>query len=242
LIGYFILGVCLLIGVLLLSRWFIAAEPKRVIVALRWAAVVLALTLGGFLMWSGRHALAALAAPALIPVILRLRSIWQHVKAAAGPTPGQRSSIRTRYLHMTLDHDTGEMDGSVVEGRSSGRLLSEMSLAEQLELWNECRAADAQSATVLEAYLDRVHGATWREAAGDAAGRGGGAGGGGGAAGGGPMTRQEAYEILGLSEGAPAAEVRAAHRRLMQKLHPDHGGSNYLAAKINEAKDLLLGT
>jgi hypothetical protein len=242
LIGYFILGVCLLIGVLLLSRWFVAAEPKRVLVALRWVAVVLALIAGGYLMWSGRHALAALAAPALIPVILRLRAIWQHFKAAAGPTPGQRSSIRTRFLHMTLDHDTGQMDGAVVEGRFGGRQLSELSLAELLELWHECRAADAQSATVLEAYLDRAHGATWREAAGDAAGPGAGAGAGGGASSGGPMTRQEALDVLGLAEGAPAAEVRAAHRRLMQKLHPDHGGSNYLAAKINEAKDLLLGT
>ena len=119
----------------------------------------------------------------------------------------------------------------------SGRRLEELELDELVELWRECHAADRQSAAVLEAYLDRSQGESWREAAGAAAGsEGGGAGGDGGA-----MSQDEAYSILGLEPGASKDEVREAHRRLMQKVHPDHGGSNYLAAKINEAKDLLLG-
>ena len=240
-IAYFILGLCLLVGFLLLGRWFIAAEPRRVITALRWVAAVLGLILLAYLLWGGRQALAALALPMMIPLLLRWRQVWKQLKAAQGPSPGQSSSIRTRFLHVTLDHDTGELDGMVVEGRHRGRSLSELGMEDLIGLWRECRAQDAQSASVIEAYLDRLHGAAWREAAGAGAeaGEGGAGGSQGGAA---PMTREEAYEILGLAEGAGPEDIRAAHRRLMQKLHPDHGGSNYLAAKINQAKDLLLGT
>jgi DnaJ domain len=238
LIAYTILGLSLLAGFLLIARWFIAAEPRRVIGVLRWTAAGAGLVLGGYLIWGGRQALAAISLPMLIPLLLRWRSIWNQIKAARGPSPGQSSSIRTRMLHMTLDHDTGGMEGVVAEGRFQGRNLSDLAMADLLALWRECRATDAQSTAVLEAYLDRRHGAEWREAAGAGPS---GEGQGPGAASGGPMTRDEAYEILGLKAGAAPEEIRQAHRRLMQKLHPDHGGSNYLAAKINEAKDLLLG-
>ncbi len=236
-IAYSILGLCLLAGFLLIARWFIASEPRKVIGVLRWAAAGAGLVLGGYLIWGGRQALAAVSVPMLIPLLLRWRAIWNQVKAARGPSPGQSSSIRTRMLHMTLDHDSGGMEGVVAEGRFQGRTLGEMAMADLLALWRECHASDAQSAAVLEAYLDRRHGAGWREAAGAGPSEGQGAG----AAPGAPMTRDEAYDILGLGAGAAPEEIRRSHRRLMQKLHPDHGGSNYLAAKINQAKDLLLG-
>ena len=151
---------------------------------------------------------------------------------------------------MTLDHDSGAMEGSVLQGRHAGRRLDELSEPQLLDLLDECSLRDDEGRRLLEAYLDRTLGADWREraeerAAHTHAGAGTGAGRGQGwgrkSAGRTPMTREEAYEILGLSPGAREDEIKEAHRTLMRKLHPDHGGSNYLAAKINQAKELLLG-
>jgi len=108
-----------------------------------------------------------------------------------------------------------------------------LDLEQLIDLLRLCRSGDAQSAAVLEAYLDRVRGDAWRE---HTRGQGTATPGPGAA-----MTRDEALAILGLAEGAGEDDVRAAHRRLMQRFHPDRGGSDYLAAKINEAKRLLLG-
>ena len=101
-------------------------------------------------------------------------------------------------------------------------------------LWQDCRFADPQSAQILEAYLDRAH-PSWREDLARAGRRA------AGAAAGGSMTREQALEVLGLQPGASEDDIRRAHRELMMKMHPDRGGSTYLAAKINEAKDVLLG-
>ena len=170
------------------------------------------------------------------------------------PTAGQRSDVETPYLRMTLDHDSGEMEGTVLQGRHAGRRLDELTEPELLDLFGECSLRDDEGRRLLEAYLDRTLGPDWRERAeAEAAPRArcrrptGGTGQGWGrkrqsaSAGRTPMTREEAYEILGLSPGAGTEEIKEAHRTLMRKLHPDHGGSNYLAAKINQAKELLLG-
>ena len=150
--------------------------------------------------------------------------------ASPGPTPGQTSEAETEFLHMQLDHDTGEMDGTVLQGRYEGRTLRELGLPELLELLDECRA-DRQSMAVLEAYLDRVH-EDWRghrRAAPPGRSSDG-------------MNEEEARAVLGVGPDATREEIVQAHRRLMQRLHPDRGGSDYLAAKLNAAKDLLLGT
>jgi hypothetical protein len=152
-------------------------------------------------------------------------------------SPGQKTGVRTDTIEMVLDHDSGRMEGRCLKGRFAGRDLSSLRETEVLELLDEIGAADPQGAALLEAYLDRrCQGWRERRSAGRSReeprqppGRGS------------RMDRKEAYDILGLKPGAADAEIRAAHRRLMMKLHPDQGGSTYLAARINEAKDVLLG-
>ncbi len=146
---------------------------------------------------------------------------------------GRTSQVRTEHLVMTLDHDSGAMSGQVLKGLFAGRDIDTLKPAELALLWQDCRFNDPQSAQLLEAYLDRIH-PTWRDdvARGEAEMSSGADG---------RMSAAEAYEILGLKPGADSDAIRRAHRELMLKLHPDRGGSTYLAAKINEAKDVLLG-
>jgi hypothetical protein len=148
-------------------------------------------------------------------------------------TPGQRSTVRTAALEMELNHDTGGLEGLVLAGRHESKTLDEMSLAQLRELYGEL-AGDSESRQLLETYLDGRF-PVWRE---DAKANGG--DGHGVAPGSGAMTKEEAYKILGLEAGATTADIRKAHRRLMQRLHPDLGGTSFLAARINEAKDVLL--
>jgi len=155
--------------------------------------------------------------------------------ASWGQTGGapRISEVRSAAIAMRLDRDTGRMSGTVLAGPYAGRELDDLPRDACLALWRYCRSDDSQGAALVEAYLDRRF-AGWREAQqgdGDAGPRGGG---------GGAMTRDEAYEILGLPKGAGREEIVAAHRSLMKKLHPDHGGSTALAARVNQAKDVLV--
>ena len=182
---------------------------------------------------------AGLAAAQRLWALANMASMFKgfrnSMKGAQGPSAGNVSDVETRFLRMTLDHDSGAMDGEVLEGAYRGRRLSSLSLEELVDLLAACHAGDAQSASVLEAYLDRVHGDVWRDAA-----RAGGAGGAGRDGDTPAMSESEAREILGVEPGASREDIIEAHRRLMQKNHPDRGGSTYLAAKINQAKRTLL--
>lgn len=237
----FILVVALGLGVPLLARWFASTEPKAVLRGARWGGIVLLAVLGLFLLLTGRLAglLAVLGAfllwlqrlsPLLIqglPWFLRWRRGRQ---TAAGPTPGGASRVKTRSLDMQLDHASGAMDGYVLRpGPTEGRSLASLPLPALLRLLFECRGDDPDSARVLETYLDRRFGPGWAKQ--DPSG---------------PrqqgMSEAEAYALLGLPAGAPPAAVKAAHRRMMKRHHPDRGGSADMAARLNAARDRLLGT
>ena len=225
---YLLGGFAVLSGFLMLVYLFVNADPARLARGLKVTGIVIAVLAVATLAVSGR--LAAL----LMPALIRVRSLLDRYRPPSG---GQTSRVETDFLRMTLDHDTGSMTGTILRGRFSGMRVEELGSAELLALLRECRAEDEEGARLLEAYLDRIH-PDWRD---ELAGERASAGSGGGARpASGDMTVEEAYAILGLSPGADAEAIKEAHRRLMVKLHPDHGGSDYLATKINRARDVLL--
>jgi DnaJ-domain-containing protein 1 len=147
-------------------------------------------------------------------------------------SPGQSSKVSTSLLAMELDHDSGRMDGQVLAGAYKGRRLSTLTLDEARRVHADCARSPDQSRALFEAWVERTH-PEWREKwAGERAAP--------PASGSTRMSRAEALAILGLKDGAVPDEIRSAHRRLMKTAHPDLGGSDYLAAKINEAKEFLL--
>ena len=237
--GTMILGIALLVALVFFLRWYATAPPSDLLKVLKWGG----LTIGGllvlFMLLRGGFQFLWIAAAFLIPYLLRRRGMRGWAQASKPRTEGQRSTVRTRFVAMELDHDTGDMDGEVLEGPHRGKRLSDLDLDSLLDLMHLAYNEDSQSAQVIQSYLDRVHGDEWQEHAEEAGSAGGGSNS-GAKPGTSQMTRDEAYEVLGLQPGAGEDEIRAAHRRLIREYHPDTGGSDYLAAKINEAKDLLL--
>lgn len=167
----------------------------------------------------------------LVPMLQMFRD--RKAKSAYGAAGETGNSvIRTRYLVIELDHNTGEMDGEVLLGKHKGAKLSSLDLGALIELLEECEQ-DNDSKQVLEAYLDRTHSA-WRGSDDKASTSS------GSTESEAIMTESLALDILGLEKGASREDVVKAHRHLMQKMHPDRGGSDYLAQRINAARDFLV--
>jgi hypothetical protein len=228
---YLIGGFAILGGFLLLGYLFVNADPARLARVVKWAGIGVAVLVVLALLVSGRLAMFLAPLALLLPGLRRLRSMFSGFR---GPSAAATSTVETRFIRMTLDHDTGAMDGTVLEGHFAGMRLQELRPPELLALLRECRAEDEEAARLLEAYLDRVRSNWHDEMAGDEA---------RGAPpppGGPDVTVEEAYAILGLAPGADTEAIREAHHRLMKQLHPDHGGTDYLAGKINRARDVLL--
>lgn len=239
------------IGALAGLAWWLRTPSPVIAAQFRRALVVLAVLLLVFLAATGRlHWLLALigalvaAAVRLLPLLQYaplVQRLWRQVRpqsarpqseTSGGSTGAERSTVESGFIRLWLDHATGEIDGEVLAGTFKGHRLSELQRDQLMHLYRDCRGADPDSAALLESYLDRIYGETWQSAPGSETGT---------RPGPTPMTADEACQILGLRPGASRAQVVAAHRRLIHKLHPDRGGSDYLAAKINEARTVLLG-
>ena len=235
-----VLGLAL-VAIMLYRRKKTAQQRKKFIYKILISLLAVTLT---YLTLTGKmHFLAAIGA-AVIPFLSRLlplvkyipllRNLYQTRKATKKPESGQTSKVETSLLVMTLDHDTGQMDGTILSGTFAEKKLTDLSHEQLIQLYRIAKANHPDSIAVLEAYLDREIGDNWQqhdEQATDNQKQ--------------PINHQEmsvseAYDILGLAQGANREEIINAHRKLMQKVHPDRGGSNYLAAKLNAAKDLLL--
>ena len=235
------LAAVLLVGAVIIAGWLVLTlDPKALARSLRYIAIGGLVLFGLFLAARGA---AALDLP-LGALILYLLHHWSargfpgasRLKEWLAGTPRSAgvSTIETALLRMTLDQASGELHGEVIAGRFAGARLDELGLDQLRLMLAECAASDEQSVRLLEAYLDRMH-AGWRDPtrgseqsernprAGDE-----------------PMSREKALHVLGLEPGASREQISEAHRRLMTKLHPDHGGTNYLASKINTARDVLL--
>jgi hypothetical protein len=224
-----LLGILALLLILWALNAFARTDPRTVVRFAKMSGGTVALAGAATLAATGR---LALAVPLGIAG-LSLLGLWPGLAAfgrRARRGRGQTSRVRSAFLEMELDHDTGAMRGRILAGRHEGVWLDALETTTLVGLLAEI---DEESRALLAAYLDRRT-PGWREhAQGDAA-----AGQGGTARG--PVTQEEAYQILGLEPGASAEDIHRAHRALMKRLHPDQGGSTYLAARVNEAKDVLL--
>ncbi len=238
-IVYAVLAAGFALGVFLILRGLSkGGSPQLLATLIKWILGALGIVGLLYLAVTGKLAAALGAVTVLGPLYLQWRAQKNREKAARGPSPGQRSTITTRHLRMELDHDSGSLDGEIRDGPLSGKWLSSLTLEEQLYVLKACTVDDPEGVRVMTAFLDRTHGASWREdhdgdfaQQGDDQSQG---------SGGGPMGREEALAILGLKAGATRDQIIEAHRTLIKKLHPDQGGSDWLAARINQAKETLI--
>src|SRR3569832_47287 len=239
--GEVLLGLAALVLIIFLLRGFVGANPKALVTALRYGGAIGLAGLAVALFLTERPAAGAFLASMAWGFFTRghlwpggwphYGSIGRRWGSRSSPSPGQTSNVRTAWLEKELDHESGEMNGTILQGARNARRLADLDHDALISFYDE--ADDPETRRLLEAYLERRFGADWRpreehkEEPPPRAATG--------------MTRQEALKVLGLQEGATDDEIRAAHRRLMLQNHPDKGGSDYLASKINEAKDFLLG-
>jgi len=235
---YLLLGLFALSGIVFMLRVYASASPASLDRAMRRAAIASAVLGALLLLFRMPLGLVLFGVGAILPLTLRWRALWPDFGAAPNRPRGKFSRIETKRLRMALHHDSGALDGLVLDGPYRDRMLSKLSLEQLLEVRWDCLRDDPDGVPLIEAYLDRIHGAAWREPessrqssdtssprrASSA------------------MTREEALEVLGLQPTASEAEIRETYHNLMMKLHPDHGGSGYLAAQVNRARDVLLGT
>jgi hypothetical protein len=210
-------------------------SPAAIRRGLAWAPGFAVAAVALFLILTGRGLLDVPLVPFILWLCLRQSgaSLRQSALGSGGGAAstggaaagGATSAIETPWLRMALDRATGALDGEVLAGHFAGAPLARLDLEQLCDLHAECLAADEQSARLIEAYLDRQH-PGWRDRP--------------QARPSGRMSRDEALQILGLAASASVDQIREAHHRLMLKLHPDLGGTDYLAGQINMARDVLL--
>lgn len=231
--NFFAGGVFLLLILVGIAYLIAYSNPATLARAIRIAGATLAVGLGVFFAIQGRAAFATAAFFFAFSLLFGRRFGLPMGSFGSVPSGGQKSQVRSAALEMQLDHDTGDIAGRILVGNFEGQELDDLDESD-LQIFATEIVNDEESVALLEAYLDRRF-PGWREDLdGDDAARQ------SSPPQSGTMTDDEAYQILGVAPGASDSDIVAAYRRLMGKVHPDRGGSSFLAAKINEAKDQLL--
>lgn len=228
---YIFLGALALLATLAVGNYLLKIERRRLMRGLRWAVGGLGMLVAVGLLLARRFDLALFVGAAAFAV-LRTGRLGPISFDGPASDAGNISKVQSYSFAMELDHDTGAVSGRVLNGQFAGMDLMDLGEMDTRLLLAEVDG-DADSLSLLESWLD-ANRAGWREylASQDAGEK--------------PRAETgrdpvaEAYDVLGLKPGASDDEIRAAHRDLMKAVHPDHGGSSYLAAKINQARDLLL--
>jgi len=227
----------LLLVAIIFSIWYwwttVTRLPKDKRRAFLWrTAFWLVLGISVTLVATGRMHWLGAGLAVLVPLVkgfftLGLRALpFLNILSRLKTTPSQ---FRTRSLLVEVNFASRQMDGEILDGKFAGRRLSELNNTELSELSDALKTDDRESFVLLQAYLlrngqageqhqqDNYQSANFSE-----------------------LSAEEAYKILGLEVDASKEDIIKAHKRLMQRLHPDRGGSDYLAAKINAAKDKLV--
>jgi len=227
-----IFGLVLLALLLWALHAFTKVKPQTAAVVLKTGGGLGAIAVAGLLGARGRLDIAIPLGLTGLGLLGWLPWSIPGLGARTQKSSGQVSRVRSAFVEMELDHDTGAMHGRILAGRHEGASLDALDVA---TLAGFLPDIDEESRALLMAYLDRRE-PLWREnthagATPGSSRRGWSTG---------KMTEEEAYQVLGVQPGASAKDIGLAHRSLMKKLHPDQGGSTYLAARVNEAKDVLL--
>lgn len=237
-IGRLIILIAFLVAAATIVQLF-RKTPKAQLKTLYWkfglsaiAIVLVLLAVTGRIHWIGAAVGAILpfvrqAIPALIRYFPLLHQ-WHRSRPQPPPSGGKTSQVQTAILKMVLDHDSNRLSGEVIAGPFAGSTLDHLELPQLQDLLDYCHREDKESVRLLMTYLNHRFGNNWQQQQSPPPRQDG------------PMDEASAYAVLGLRPGASREEIITAHRRMMQKMHPDRGGSDYLAAQINEAKDLLL--
>lgn len=221
--------VFILIGVLAVLIYIVLTQPpqKSATLLVRGGPVLL-IVIGTLLTLIKR---GVIGLPLIFIGVTWLRSTRKFRPIT--PPGGRKSRVRSVDLEMELDHDTGKLDGQILRGRLRGTRLSKLSEDELVSLYREIKS-DPESAALLESYLDRYH-CGWADQAQSSSSEW------NGSSGFGEMSKEEAYQVLGVAPDSTREEILEAWRRLIKRVHPDHGGSAFLTTKINTAKSVLLG-
>lgn len=223
------LALLTLVGVMWFMSWYGKASPVARNKAIKTGLLY---TVAGALLLlvvTGRIPVIFAAISAAVPLLHRLLA-YRGLIGTVGRFAGQKLGITrftTTWLIVEYDIARRSLDGQVIRGQFEGQRLSQLKTSELNDLLEEVKD-DFQSRAAVNAFMMAHSGTRYEQNAQSPSNVNG------------KMAVSQAYEILGLQANATDEDVKQAHKRLMQKLHPDRGGSSYLASQINAAKATLL--